>query len=419
MIVVTGAEILAGAYADAHTFFLTRTLCPLGYHCIGSLTVDDRPADIKEAMSYASRRAPLVVVTGGLGPTDNDITRQTLSDFTQIPLEEHAEVIGAMEKRFGLPRDQLRANLRQQARIPVRGTFLPSTQGTAVGLVFAMDPCTIVALPGPPRELQSMVQGALVPYLTRRFGARAPGCAITVRFVGLGQSQIDQTLDEQVHLPADVSVTSQFEGGRVDFSFLLPEDTPDNRSRLEEIRQRIQQHLGDYVYANDAAISLEDSVVARLESRHARLAVAEIASGGCLAASLNGTAAAERVMAASVSAHNQEQLRSLLGVPEDDVQNAATHEDRLRTLAARISTVTGGNCALVVGDTERTAEGLTALVAFLDPDGRYDVRRFGIASNDPMRTRLITSVWDHVRRLLRTEKVGVRGSVGVGRNLRR
>ena len=86
-IVVTGSELLAGAYADGHTHFLTRTLRPLGLECVGSICVDDKRPDLQAALGFAAGRAPLVIVTGGLGPTDNDITREALSAFTGIELK--------------------------------------------------------------------------------------------------------------------------------------------------------------------------------------------------------------------------------------------------------------------------------------------------------------------------------------------
>ncbi len=100
MIIVTGEELLRGVYPDGHTCFLTRTLRPLGCRCVGSMCVDDNRDDLKRALGFAVKYAPLVIVTGGLGPTANDITRETLADFTGIPLREQPEVLAEMERRF-------------------------------------------------------------------------------------------------------------------------------------------------------------------------------------------------------------------------------------------------------------------------------------------------------------------------------
>jgi molybdopterin-biosynthesis enzyme MoeA-like protein len=116
-IIVTGHELLTGVYPDGHTHFLTRSLRPLGLRCVGSMSVDDESADIKQALQFACGRSKLVIVTGGLGPTDSDITREVLSEYTGIPLQEHPDVLQGMEQRFSTPRDKLRANLRRQTRV--------------------------------------------------------------------------------------------------------------------------------------------------------------------------------------------------------------------------------------------------------------------------------------------------------------
>jgi len=274
MIVVTGSELLSGAYPDGHTYFITRTLRPLGLECIGSMIVDDEQTDIKEALRYTTDNAELVIVTGGLGPTDNDITRKALSDFTGITLKEHPDVLAEMARRFRVPPDKLRANLRRQTQVPIEGAYLKNTKGTAVGLVFEQDERVIVALPGPPRELQAMVRNELMPYLSKRFGTRLPGSSLTLRFVGLGQSQIDQSLKDNVTLAPDIMVSSQFEGGRVDFTFMLPEDTPQDRARLQELKKEIIKHIGEYIYADDET-TLEEHVLKLLKARGERLALAD------------------------------------------------------------------------------------------------------------------------------------------------
>ncbi len=149
MIIVTGGELLAGAYQDGHTYFLTRTLRPLGLSCVGSMCVDDNQADLTAALRFATSKAALLIVTGGLGPTANDITREVLSDFTGIPIKEHAQVLQELARRFGVSSAELRANLRRQTQVPTRGTYFKNPNGTAVGLVFETDSTVIIALPGP------------------------------------------------------------------------------------------------------------------------------------------------------------------------------------------------------------------------------------------------------------------------------
>ena len=393
MVIVTGGELLTGAYADGHTVFLTRTLRPLGLQCVGSMCIDDRQADVRDALQFATERADLVIVTGGLGPTDNDITREAIEEFTGIPLREHPDALAAMARRFGVPANELRANLRRQTLVPTRGTYLKNQHGTAIGLVFDGKEDVIVALPGPPRELQPMVHDALIPYLSRRFGTRLPGSSITLRFVGLGQSQIDQTLEDHVALPAGVMTASQFENGRVDFTFSLPEDTPQDRERLRRLKRQITEHLGEHIYADDGQTSLENRVVELLQEKGHSLAVAEVATGGALAAALLGAEADPPVLAGAFAAPSEPKLRRLLGAPASDGDAAPS-----QVLAKAASS----DWALCVGESRRDEDGRASVeLTLVGPDRvvrRSLVRAYG--TGESARRRLVTVIVDRLRRQL-------------------
>jgi len=399
-IVVTGGELLEGAYPDGHTHFITRTLYPLGLRCVGATIVDDRQDDIQEALRSATSKVPLVIVTGGLGPTDNDITRETLADFTGIPIAEEPEVLAAMARRFGAPADGLRANLRRQTQVPARGTYFKNPNGSAVGLAFDTGEKVIVALPGPPRELQAMVRDELVPYLSRRFGTRLPGHAITLRFVGLGQSQIDETLKQHVPLAPDIATSSQFDGARVDFTFSLPDDTPDGRARLERLKQEVIKHLGDSVYADDQT-TLEEHVVALLGARGATLALAEAGSGGSLTAALTGAEAAGRVLAGAYVAPSDDGIRRMLGVPDARWAGAPANE-KTGLLAAAAAEAAGSQWSIAVGEP-RAQEGARVVdVVFRRPDGAAESRAVRLRGSDAAaRSGLVTQLLDQFRRMLR------------------
>lgn len=397
-LVVTGGELLDGHLQDSHTYFLTRTLRPLGLRCVGALVVDDRREDLLAALHFATNQAPLVLVTGGLGPTPNDITRETLSEFTGIPLRESETAVAELERRFRQPRDQLRPNLRRQCLVPERGGLLPNPHGTAVGLVFDLGPGrALVALPGPPRELQPMVQNPLLTWLQRRYGVRPPGAALTLRFVGIGQSQIDQTLRDRVGLPPEVIVTSFFEGSRVDFTFSLPRHAESDGERLQRLAAEVRRHLGEFCYA-EGETTLEEVVLRCLRSRGARLTLAEVASGGALAAALSSAPAAAEVVHGGLVAPTENQLAELLEA--DLTAGEVGSETRVRALAERAAKHGGSRWALVVGEAHGEAGERRVWLAF-KTDRTVRTRR--LAAGEPSRAGragLVTSVLDQVRRWL-------------------
>jgi len=387
-IVVTGGELLEGVYPDAHTHFLTRTLHPLGVRCIGSMIVDDVREQMLEALCFATNGVGLVIVTGGLGPTPNDITRETLSEFTAIPLREQPEVVEAMARRMKQPKEQLRANLRKQAQVPTRGTYLKSANGTAVGLVFEMDSVVIVALPGPPRELQPMVTNELLPYLRQRFGVRPWGASLTLRFVGVGQSQISQTIKDSVTVPPEMAITSLFEGSRVDFTFSLPSDTPSAKATLAKLKEQLLSKLGDYFYADDGS-SLEEVVLAKLQAVGGTLALAEVGTGGLVAAQLNRVAIAPKVLAGQFAAPTEQILAQLL-----QVRSSSGPAEWALAVAER----TGSPWALAVGAPQGTDGGKWALAALKCPDGKLTTVRLAVRGSDDARAHMVTQLLDFLRR---------------------
>ncbi len=402
MLVVTGSELLAGAYPDGHTHFLTRTLRPLGLRCVGSMTVDDGQADIRQALQFAAARAPLVIVTGGLGPTDNDVTCEAISAFTAVAVQEHPEVLASLAERFRMPVDQLRANLRRQTRVPAGGTYLKNANGTAVGLVFESAKGVIVALPGPPRELQPMVVDQLIPYLSQRFGTRLPGSSLTVRFVGLGQSAIDERMKARVPLPENIFLSSQFDGSRVDFTFNLPEESQENRRTLDDLKQKMLHEFSENIYATEEGISLEDVVVGLLKERRARLTLAEMASGGSVESALRGAKDAESVLTGAYVAHDYPALCRLAKIPEEPQAAGQAGIRPVERLADLLSDAASRQWAVVVGSPTHGEGGSDEVnVAIRPPDGPTAVVPLTARGNDlPSRTRLATQVVDELRKRL-------------------
>jgi nicotinamide-nucleotide amidase len=397
-LVITGGEVLEGVYADAHTPFLTRNLLPLGGRCVGSLIVDDVPEHLRSALEYASARAQLVVVTGGLGPTPNDVTRETVADFLGIELGEDPDLLAFLERRFRQPRHELRPNVRRQALVPAGGAFLANPHGTAAGLIYPGNP-PIIALPGPPRELQPMVRDALRPYLQDRFGVRPPGTTVTMRFVGAGQSLISQTLEDQKLLPPEITVGSVFDGGRVDFSFSLPGHSTAERRQLDELTAAIQQQLGQYLYSTDDA-TLEDVVVAAFLERNASLVVSEIGSGGIVAASLHAGRGAEQLLIATLAAPTREKMQVLIRLPEPDA--AETKMDQVKQFARQARKQLASTWALtVIPDSHPDTGQPGLLVTLAMPEDRWATAHFmPPVSNPESRFRFSTQLLDWLRREL-------------------
>jgi nicotinamide-nucleotide amidase len=247
-----------------------------------------------------------------------------------------------------------------------------------------------------------MVREELVPYLNRRFGTRVAVCSLTLRFVGVGQSQIDHTCKEHLRFPPDLVVTTQFTDGRVDFTFSLPADTPENRARLADLQQQLLPHLGDFLYAADET-SLERAVIKLAEARSVKLVVVEAGSCGGLTQALDGADENDRVLVGAYVAPNDERLRRLLRLPDDRWAGAATSGQRIELLASAAIDATQASGAVVVGEVQQEAGGGRFVeVVFRLPDGRLEHQRLGLrGTGEVARANLTTPLLDALRRRLR------------------
>jgi nicotinamide-nucleotide amidase len=399
-LIVTGSELLRGIYPDRHTHFITGVMTPLGGHCVGSWSVDDSAPDLTETLRYATTKAPVVLVTGGLGPTDDDITRETIAAFTGIALVEDPDVVAEMERRYRTPRDRLRANLRRQALVPARGGHLRNPHGSAVGLIFTTRSNTVIALPGPPRELHPMLTNEVVPYLQKHFALRTAGASRTLRFVGIGQSAIYQALHGEIAVEPDVVLTSQFEGERVDVTFSLAGRSERDWARLDAIEARVRRFLGDHIYANDGA-SLEEVVVRALKARGARLIVLDAATGGQFHATLSLARDAAAVLHGGIAASNEAGLKRALCGGTSASADSGDSPDRLdRLVQATREAVDDPACSvLILGEPRSTASGeqtLPLVWAHGAAKPRVEEVR-GSGASEASRARIITEVLNRLR----------------------
>lgn len=404
-LILTGSELLEGLYADTHTQFITRTLLPLGGRCVSAVLVGDDRDEMLASLRFARSRAELIIVTGGLGPTDADLTRELLAEFTGIPLAEEPALLSGLERRFGRPAPELTPGVRKQAKAPERGTWFENREGTAAGLVFEMDQGLVVALPGPPGELQSMVTNALLPYLTRRYGLHPPGTSTLFRFVGVGESAITQLLHEQVQVPAEVRISFQFDGGRVDLTLSLPGNSEADRGKMEKLRSAIDEHLGGFLYSHERT-SLEEHVLGLLNSQGIRLAVVEVGSGGALTQALVEAAARPGPLAGTLVAPDHTTLAGLLHQPlsPPDRRLPPPQEAQAAAEAAELArNILGGTRGLAVMAPVEGEGGERFLwAAFGSGEAGFVQRRLLVRGTGRNSTnRLVTDLLDFLRRELR------------------
>jgi nicotinamide-nucleotide amidase len=318
-IVVTGTEVLTGRISDANGPWLSEQLAERGVEVAHILIVGDRPEDLEAALRFmAGEGMDLIVTSGGLGPTADDLTAEVVARFAglELALDEEmeakiAEILSGFARRFRLDEGALREANRKQAMVP-EGAVPLDPVGTAPGLVVPAEGRVVVVLPGPPRELQPMWPAAVETAPVQEVLARAtPLRAYTMRMFGVPESEIAKSLREMeaegLELGA-VEITTCLRRGEIEIDVRYRDEAA---ATAEGVRDGLVRRHREETFSVDG--ETVDAQVATLLLNH-RLGLAESCSGGLLAARITDLAGASEYFAGGVVAYSNEAKAELLGV---------------------------------------------------------------------------------------------------------
>jgi nicotinamide-nucleotide amidase len=309
-VINTGTELLLGNVVNTHLKFFAEALFPLGLRIARQVAVPDGDV-IRDALAEAAARAEIVLVTGGLGPTTDDVTREIVSEWLGLELVHDAEIMRAIEARFARRGLQMSPRNERQARRPRESVVLWNHHGTAPGLYFppmekggAGKSPHIFLLPGPPRELKPMFTDSVVPILEKALPSRPAFEMRTFRIAGMGESRVEELVGETL-LALGLEVGYCARPGEVDLRLI---GGPEPLARAEEI---VTEKIGDAIVSRDSR-ELEKVVVDLVTARHETLAVAESCTGGCIAHRVTNVPGASVVfMQGFVTYANEAKTRAL------------------------------------------------------------------------------------------------------------
>ena len=323
-IVVTGTEVLTGRVTDRNGPWLSERLGELGVEVAHILCVGDRRDDLAAALRFlAGEGMDLIVTSGGLGPTADDLTAEVVAGFAGVELvldegmeKKIARVLARFARRLRFDPEALREANRKQAMVP-RGATTIDPAGTAPGLVVPTDGPTVIVLPGPPRELQAMWTDAIATDDARAVLERArPFAGYTLRMIGIPESEIAMTLreiEEGVDL-SGLEITTCLRGGEIEIEVRHREGA---EAAADAVRLGMIERHGRYLFSDDGTTI--DELVATLLEGH-RVGIAESCSGGLVAARLTRPPGASRYVAGSVVAYSNEAKVELLGVDPELIE---------------------------------------------------------------------------------------------------
>jgi nicotinamide-nucleotide amidase len=279
-IVSIGSELLLGQIVDTNAAFIARQLAALGLDLFHKTTVGDNLGRVAAALGTALERVDVVITTGGLGPTEDDVTREAVARATGRELEFHPELLDQIEGFFqarGLP---LSPSNRKQAYIPRGATPLSNPVGTAPCFILEESGRSLIVLPGVPREMEYLLRTAAVPYVRSRYGLQAAIVSRLVRVAGLGESRVGELLSDLMAKGANPTVGTMAHPGQVDVRISAKAaDEAAARALIAPVEAQICARLGDAVFGMDGE-SLESAVTSRLADQGWTLGLVEVGTGG-------------------------------------------------------------------------------------------------------------------------------------------
>lgn len=413
-VIAVGSELLTPTYLDTNSLFLTERLNELGVELQGkSVAADDRPT-LKAIVADALRRSDLLILTGGLGPTDDDLTREVVADLIGQPLEYHAEIFEAIEQRFAARGWKTPEINRRQAMVPRGASVLPNRNGTAPGLWIENDQKLIVLLPGPPRELKPMFEAVIQDRLAGLAGATRIFRRV-LRVTGRSESYVEEQMQPLYGrwLKAGTKITTTILAslGQIELHLTaIATSAEEGLQALDRAVAEVQQVLGPDLFSIHGETMQE--VIGRLcRSRGLRIAGAESCTGGLMMARLTEVPGSSDYVDRGVVVYSDQSKIELLGVPGELIaRHGAVSEQVAEAMAVGMARVAGTELAVGItgiagpsGGTPEKPVGTVAIAAAWRRHGVSDtrVRTFNfVGGRDMIRFQASQAAMDMLRRWL-------------------
>ncbi len=284
-IITIGTELLLGEILDTNTRTLAIALRGIGLDLYRTSTVGDNQQRIAQAVADALERCQVVITSGGLGPTVDDVTREGIAEAVGVELEFRPELWEQIEARFASFGREPSENNRRQAMVPAGSIGIENPVGTAPAIIVELNDRAVIALPGVPAELEHLLNLEVLPYLRDRLKMPAVIKSRLLRTAGIGESWIDERIDDLERM-TNPTVGLAAHPGRVDIRITAKAGTEMEADELLwGVEATVRQRLGDRIYGTDDQ-TLEAVVIDLIDQRNSRLAIAELGTNGALAEAL-------------------------------------------------------------------------------------------------------------------------------------
>lgn len=343
-LIAVGTELLLGEICNLDAQILSQSLSEQGINVFHHTVVGDNPQRLRQVLETAKRRSELIITTGGLGPTTDDLTKETVAQVFGLPLEMDPVQQARLHRRMG---PKMTPNNEKQAMLPRGCTVLENDWGTAPGCAFFAQGCHVIMLPGPPRECEPLFRHRALPYLEQlRDGVIA---STFLKIFGVGESTMETMLLPLMETLTDVTVAPYAKEGECEVRVTARRDSREAaRAACAPVAERIREILGDAVYGTDVS-SLEEVVVHGLLEQHKTLALAESCTGGLMAKRITDISGASGCFAYGCVTYSNRAKEKLLGVSPDTLAKyGAVSQETALEMARGVRTLSGADVGVAI-----------------------------------------------------------------------
>ncbi len=405
-ILSVGTELLLGGTVNLDAQLLSQKLSALGLNVYYHTVVGDNPERLKQAIEIAKRRADIILTTGGLGPTCDDLTKQTLAQAFGKTLVMHEDLADALRSWFAARGQEMPENNLQQAQLPEGCTIFHNDRGTAPGCAFEAEGKHILMLPGPPSECMNMFEKQAAPYLA----ALSDGVIVsrTLKIFGMGESKLESLLRHEMNTMTNPTLAPYAKEGECELRITAKaDDAQSAHAMIAPVEQQLRDRLGELVYGVDVP-NLESVVLELLRARGLSLGTAESCTGGLIAKRVTDIPGVSSVFKGGIVTYCDQSKRNLLGVPEELLRQhgavsqpvaAAMAEGARRALGCDVAVATTG----VAGpDSDERGNPAGLVYVALAADGLTHVRTLHLSGAGRNRVRVTAGhhAFDLLRRYL-------------------
>ncbi|KZL90143.1 competence/damage-inducible protein A [Clostridium magnum] len=405
-ILCIGTELLLGDIVNTNAQYLSRRLADLGISVYHQSVVGDNVERLKKELEEAFARADLVIATGGLGPTPDDLTKETGADYFRKNMVLDQESLNKLNSYFiKNGKGELKGNNIKQAYFPEGSLILPNNHGTAPGCVIEETNKILIVLPGPPREMKPMFEDSVVPFLKKY--SKGILKSKVLRICGIGEGIMAEKISDIINDSINPTVAPYAKEWEVTLRITSKADTEEEASKLiEPVEKEIRKRLGENIYGEDET-SLEEVIAEILLSKNLTISTAESCTGGLIASRLVDYPGVSSVFLEGAVTYSNEAKISRLKVKKETLENfGAVSEETAREMAEGIAKTAGTDIGLsttgIAGPGGGTPEKPVGLVYVgLSINGNAQVKKLELSGNREMiRRRTAIAALDWLRREL-------------------